>query len=201
MVDGEIDMPSEAEMRMQDGEPSAMEELVFVGGPVDGKRLRVRAGDQTYNYLWFGPLPSGTMAPRIDTYHRMQMSVAVDIGEWISETIMRHDALDEFGALRRLLLGYQRKPRATRPPTGNARVTDRRAQFGAMFGMGQRRQEEMSQRPHPHTSSEAGIGITYDMFVSSLQQLQEDYLRGPLEETAEANERAEAAGLNMEGQV
>lgn len=202
MVGGEIDMPSEAEMRTQDGiDRYPQEELVFVGGPADGKRLLVRDGDQIYNCLSTELHPEhGLPGPTVHLYKRVTL-VIVD-GRNIPSRVefMRDASLDDLGALRRLLLGYQRKPRASRPPTGNVQVTDRRAQFGAMFGMGQRRQEEMTQRPHPHTSVEAGTGITYEMLVSSLRELEEDYLCSPLEETQEANERAEAAGLNMEGQ-
>lgn len=195
-------MPSEAEMRMQDGiDPYPREELVFVGGPADGKRLLVRAGDHLYNYMSTEPHPEhGLPMPRIDVYKRMQMSVAIDIGEWISETVMRHDGLDELGALRRLLLGYQRKPRQTRSTPTRAQTANRAREFGAMFGMGERRQDEMSQRPHPHTSVEAGTGITYETLVSSFRQLEEDYLVGELQDTLESHERAEAAGLNMEDQ-
>ena len=182
-------------------EDGPFEELVFVGGPADGKRLLVRVGDPVYNYYSTElGIEHGLPGPRVDLYKRTSFVIFDSRNISHNVDFMRDASLDDFGVMRRLLLGYQRKPRATRPPTGNVQVTDRRAQFGAMFGMGQRRQEEMSQRPHPHTSVEVGTGITYQMLVSSLRRLEEDYLRSPWEETSETNECAEAAGLNMEDQ-
>lgn len=162
------------------------EELVFVGGPADGKRLLVRDGDQIYNYYSTEPHPAhGLPAPRMDMYKRVTL-VIVD-GRNIPSRVefMRDASLDDLGAMRRLLLGYQRKPRQTSTRSTASQMADRMRR---------------SQRPHPHTSVEAGTGITHEMLVSSLRRLEEDYLRSPLEETQEANERAEAADLNTEGQ-
>lgn len=187
-------MPIDADFVAREPET---EELVFVGGPADGKRLRVRVRDHLYNYMSTEPHPEhGLPMPRIDVYKRMQMSVAIDIGEWVSETLMRHDGLDELGALRRLLLGYQRKPRqaSTRPTA--SQMTDRMRR---------------SQRPHPHTEDGMSLNIDGDFYSTTFRWVSqeaaraqyppaEDYLVSDLQETQEANDRAEAAGLSMEGQ-
>lgn len=118
-----------------------MPNLAFVGGPLDGQHLSHNGVEYVHSFVD----ESGEF--RLAHYHMVTLFISRGLGVRATVKFMRYSDLDDYQAVERLTLGYQRRPRTA---ANNVQVTDRRAQLGAMFGMGRRRQEEMTQRPHPH---------------------------------------------------